>query len=392
MALSATTGQSQTLDGREASAQATHQALRTVENDTISAAFIFASDEYDFKEVYSGATALLGEVPILGISTSGQLYPGGHRQRSVVVTLLTGEGVTVRTGWWDSPARNPRNAIQALGANLLPQDHHDLLFLLGDGLTSNGDDFCNALPEVQFVLAGGLAGGNLDNGQTYQIGGGQVGRIGPAGARRSGRLRAGVGMAHGWEPVGARFPITSTEGAKVKLLEDTLPAEIYARLFGHHPSEWGAPPLNRMVRLYPLGIEVDGYASLNIRSGLFIENDGSLRMNAPIPQDAVGHLLVGSARSCLEAARKAARQAQENLGPARPFAALVLVDVAGKMLLESQPGAELQAIREVLGPDLPIAGGYTLGQFARHPEDGQPAFFNQHIQVLLLGEARWKGG
>ena len=40
---------------------------------------------------------------------------------------------------------------------------------------------------------------------------------------------------------------------------------------------------------------------------------------------------------------------------------------------------------EALGEDIPIAGGYTLGQIVPTEED-KPQFLNQHMVVILFGE------
>ena len=56
------------------------------------------------------------------------------------------------------------------------------------------------------------------------------------------------------------------------------------------------------------------------------------------------------------------------------------------MLLKANPGAEIAAIQEILGEDVPIAGGYTLGQVTSD-ESSKPKFLNQHIVVIAFGEA-----
>jgi hypothetical protein len=96
--------------------------------------------------------------------------------------------------------------------------------------------------------------------------------------------------------------------------------------------------------------------------------------------------MTGSVDSCLEASRKAAQQALDNLGTARPVFALVLVDIAWQILLEASPGSEVSAIRSVLGESIPILGGYTFGQLAYSVPSRTPELYNQHIEVVLFGE------
>jgi hypothetical protein len=65
--------------------------------------------------------------------------------------------------------------------------------------------------------------------------------------------------------------------------------------------------------------------------------------------------------------------------------ALVFADVSTQMLLEAQPGSELEAIQSVLGSQVPVVGGYTYGQIAQ-TEAGVPELLNQHITVIVFGE------
>jgi hypothetical protein len=71
----------------------------------------------------------------------------------------------------------------------------------------------------------------------------------------------------------------------------------------------------------------------------------------------------------------------------KPVFAFVIVDLAWEMLLKSHPGAEVAALREIFGSDLPIAGGYSLGQIipGKLPV---PQLLNQHIVVVAFGENR----
>jgi hypothetical protein len=67
------------------------------------------------------------------------------------------------------------------------------------------------------------------------------------------------------------------------------------------------------------------------------------------------------------------------------------VDIAWQLLLESHPGAEVAAVRDILGPDVPVAGAYTLGQIVPQDKEGTalgsgPRFLNQHIAVIAFAE------
>ena len=139
-----------------------------------------------------------------------------------------------------------------------------------------------------------------------------------------------------------------------------------------------------MARLYPLGVEQGD--NLIVRAPIRVEADGSFRMNASLRDGVDAFVLVGSRASCHKAAQQATQQALRELEGVKPAFALVLVDIAWQMLLRATPGAEIAAIREIIGEDVPIAGGYTLGQIIPGKDDFAPGFLNQHIVVILFGE------
>jgi hypothetical protein len=231
-------------------------------------------------------------------------------------------------------------------------------------------------------IVGGLSSGDLQTGSNYQIAGTQAGTGGLAAAILRGAARVGIGFAHGWDPVGGQFRVTRSRGFWLRTLDARPTSETYAQIFGYAARDWAFPPLNYLARLYPLGVEQG--EQLVIRSPLRVEADGSFRMNATVRDGLDAYLLVGSRASCQAAAQKAVQQALMQLDEAKPVFALVLVDIAWQMLLKSTPGAEITAVQDILGPNVPIAGGYTLGQIA--PFKGAPQFLNQHMLVIVFGE------
>jgi hypothetical protein len=385
MTLITAIGQATSLEGREAAAQATHQALEHLGKKTVAFGLVIASHHFQFQQILSGITPLLGDTPLLGFSTTAEFSSQGVARRSVVVTLVSGNELQANADWWPGFDLDSDEAAQKMIRELQLEQAEGTLLVAADGLNGDAHQLCAALPAGNYHLAGCLAGGDIRRAQTAQIGGKKAGSGGLAAALLSGDFAIGIGSSHAWQSVGAYFTITGTNGLQVTAL-DNLPAnETYARMFGYTPQDWTVSPLNELARLYPLGLEQDGQSPLLIRSPLRIEADGSLRMNTAIPAGSVGHLMIGGVERCLDSAADAARQALAKMGEARPVLALVLADVSIQMLLEAQPGSELEAVQSVLGSQVPVAGGYTFGQIAQ-TEAGKPELLNQHITVIVFGE------
>ncbi|HXD12337.1 MAG TPA: FIST N-terminal domain-containing protein [Anaerolineales bacterium] len=381
MTLNVSIGSAQALNGREAGLQAAHQALNKLGTAAASFGFIIASHQYQARDVISGASGLLGDTPMIGFSSPVGLTAEGLRPNSVVVALLSGD-FQAETQWIPTYAQSARETGAKLAKLFTEKENRGLLFF-ADGFNGDADQLCSALAGLT-PLAGALSSGDLHTAHSYQLAGPQTGSGSLAAAYLRGDVRIGVGSAHGWNPVGSQFRVTRSRGFWLRTLDGRPASETYAQLFGYPAREWAFPPLSHLARLYPLGIEQG--ENLIVRAPIRVEADGSFRMNAPVRDGVDAYLLVGSRTSCEQAAQQAAQQALQQMQGVKPAFALVLVDIAWEMLLKSYPGAEITAIQEILGKNIPIAGGYTLGQIVPGKDAGPPQLLNQHIVVVVFGE------
>jgi hypothetical protein len=386
MTLLAAVGQARTLDGREAGLQATHHALNKLGSLAPVFGIVISSYQYDAQGVVNGIASLIGDTPVIGISTPAGLTSEGLQPHSVILGLIAATDVRAEVTWLPGYTQVSREVSQQL-ADLLKRNPEKPSLLFADGFNADAEQFCSGLL-AGTNLIGALSSGDMNAGNAYQIGGAQFGAGGLALARLEGNLRVGVGSGSGWQPVGSHFRVTRSRGFWVRTLDGRPASETYARLFGYPAREWAFPPLNHLARLYPLGLEQMD-KSLLLRSPLRVEADGSFRMNAAVSDGTEAYLLVGSLTACQQAATAATEQALAALDGARPVLALVLADIAWQMLFEAQQGADVAAVQAALGADVPVVGGYTLGQILPRA-DTPPQFLNQHMLVVVFGEPKEK--
>jgi hypothetical protein len=381
MTLNVSIGAAQALNGREAGLQAAHQALNKLGSAAANFGFIIASHQYQAREVISGVSGLLGDTPVIGFSSPTGLTSEGLRPNSVVVALLSGD-FQAETQWMPTYAQSTRETGAKLAKQLSEKDNNAMLFF-ADGFNGDADQLCSSLSS-SLPMAGALSSGDLHTGHSYQLAGPQTGSGALAAAFLRGNVRVGIGSAHGWNPVGSQFRVTRSRGFWLRTLDGRPASETYAQLFGYPAREWAFPPLSHLARLYPLGIDQGEH--MIVRAPIRVEADGSFRMNAPVRDGVDAYLLVGSRASCEKAAQQAAQQALQQLQGSKPAFALILVDLAWEMLLKSHPGTEITAVQEILGKDIPIAGGYTLGQIVPGKDSTLPQLLNQHILVITFAE------
>jgi len=382
MSLSVAVGHAQALNGRDAGLQATHYALNALGSANPTMGFVIASHQYSARDVISGVSSLLGDTPLIGLSSPVGLTATGLHPNSVVVVFVNGD-FQAETHWLPGYAQSGREAGNNLSKQVVDGDALRALLLFADGFNGDADQLCSTLPSG-IPLAGALSSGDLHTGHSYQLAGPQTGTGALTACILRGNVKIGIGHAHGWNPVGSQFRVTRSRGFWLRTLDGRPASETYAQLFGYPAREWAFPPLSHLARLYPLGIEQGD--QISVRAPIRVEADGSFRMNAPVRDGADAYLLVGSRASCEAAAQQAAQQAMQPLEGKKPVFALILVDIAWEMLLKSHPGVEISAVQDILGKDIPIAGAYTLGQIVPGNGAARPQLLNQHIVVVTFSE------
>ena len=300
MTFHAAVGQAQALDGREASLQATHQALNRLGAVTPGLGIVIASHQYQARDVANGVISLLGDAPLIGFSTPAGLTVDGLHSHSVVVAVLSTDELEAGSHWLPGYAQSSRETANQLSA-LIPTTQPKNVLFFADGFNGDAEQFCNSIVRDEFRVVGGLSSGDLHTGNTYQIAGNQTGTGALTALTFSGNLRVGIGYAHGWSPVGSQMRVTRSRGFWLRTLDARPASETYAELFGYPAREWSFPPLSHMARLYPLGMEQG--EELVIRSPIRVEADGSFRMNAPVRDGTDAFVLVGSRVNCQKAAQ-----------------------------------------------------------------------------------------
>ena len=389
MTFIAAIGQAQVTDAREAGMQAAYQALNGVGTVSPTLSLLIVPHRYDPQQVINGAASILSNIPLIGFSVSSGLSTPSSHSQAVSLALLAGDSLQAETQWFPNFSQTSAEAVSQIGK--LSGDEQRpvngvLAFAEGLNLPADMHAFCEKLPEG-LPLFGCLSSGDMLNEKSFQIAGMQSGSGALAAAFLRGDFKIGIGHGHGWIAAGNHFVVTRSDGFKLQELDGKPVSEVFSQVFGQTTQAWTQAPLNTLSRIYPLGFEEQPTDELSIHAPIRINQDGSSQMSSHLREGSVAYLMVGSPASCLEAARQAAKKALAELGDSKPVFALVLVDNAWQTLLQAQPGYEIQLIQEIIGADVPIAGGYTHGQIV--PPDGnntRPRFLNQQILVAVFGD------
>lgn len=397
------TGVSTAKDALSAAEEAVRLAKsRKLNKEKIDLALVFVSGEIPAQDIYKNLSVLLAKVPIIGGNASGFFCDQGLFRKGISVTLITfPEGVYFTTASIpDVSAANGVTAGENMGEKLLfgfKNVPRSLGLLFFDRLHENGSGFISGIQEKlgrSFPCAG-AAIASEDNDAKKQV----FTAEGPAsdacaGILFGGKLSFGIGLRHGWKPLGKPHTITSAGENIIHKIDDQPAIQLYEEYLSYDFPRI-KKEFKKLSILYPIGIRIPGQNEYLLRSIVDIKNDGSLVCHGHVPRDSVTRLMISTKETCLEAARHAIDDAKTNLeSRALKFhkektSQMVLAFSSAQRAgtLGKDAMTEWKIIREKFEPGTAVIGVNTLSELAPLMSSsymGQAYFQNQTISFLII--------
>ncbi|MBU1726010.1 MAG: FIST C-terminal domain-containing protein [Candidatus Omnitrophica bacterium] len=379
-------------DPQKAARECIRQARENLNFTSFNLAVVFSTLDYAHPTVFKTIGSLLENVPILGASSLAIISSQGIFKRGIVILLLAfSEDIHLSTACsQDIRSRPIRETGRQLADRLLSglkNVPRDFGIFFADGLIPDSSSLLAGIQERlgrSFPLAGALASDNLAFKKTYLYFNGQVLSDSVCGMLWGGKINFGLGIKHGWKPLGKPHSVTKSSANIVYEIDGEPAVKFYEEYLGNEPSRLKSE-LRHISILYPLGIHLKGEEEYLLRNILFINEDGSLVFQGDVPQGCVVRLMIGTKESCLMAAGKAAGEANRGLKGNPAKFALVFNSVSRNILLGRQSVLELETVKEKLGENTPIIGLYTYGEQAPLKSigyHGNTYFHNQTITIL----------
>lgn len=375
-------------DGEEAGAEAAAAALADLR--AVGAVprliVVFSSTVFDLSDVARGVGPIVGDVPTIGSTTSGEIAGAGPCDGSVVVMALGGEGLLAATAAAEVVDGDVRRAAAEASqcVDSIVRREHTVLLLLSDGLAGDQQDVARgAYSQVGagVPLAGGCAGDEDDLGRTQQMIGDRVLSGAVCAAVVTSDAPIGIGVRHGWTQGGEPMTVTESSGVVVRTLDDEPALDVYLDRINApgevrtEPDAFAAQAVTR-----PLGLSRRIGADLRLVASADFD-DRALVCVAEVPQGGQCSIMEGDVDSVLEAASLACEEALTALDDQRPAAVLVFDSVARRGLLGQGVVAEVGRIARACG-GAPLAGFYTVAEIARTA--GANGFHNQAVVVVAF--------
>jgi hypothetical protein len=354
-------------------------------NDRSQLVLVFGSRDVLAKPHH--LTALRQAYPnarLFGCSTAGEIADTNVRDDTIVATALQFHKTSFQMAATDcdQPEHSRDAGIRLAG--MLPKEGLVHVLVLSDGQRVNGSDLVAGLrlalpPNVQ--ITGGLAGDGARFEHTLVLvdGDAKEGRIGVVGLYGD-SLKVGFGSLGGWDPFGPQRLITRSDGNVLFELDGQPALALYKRYLGEHAKGLPATGL-----LFPLSLQTpDGKHELTRTILNVNEADQSLTFAGDIPQGHVARLMKANFDRLVDGAHGAAEMSTTL--DDHPELALLISCVGRKLVLKQRTEDELEAVREVIGPEAVMTGFYSYGEVCPSAPGANCELHNQTMTITTLSE------
>lgn len=318
---------------------------------------------------------------IAGCSTAGEIFDDVIMDDSLVVSIA--QFTHTRLRLYSTPISNMEKSLNT-GTNIAKNlRHRDLssILVLTDGLLVNGTDFIkgvNSQLEEKILVTGGLAGDGGDFKQTWTLVDGipesgyacGIGFYGDA-------VRIDHGSQGGWKAFGPERLVTKSDHNVLYELDDKPALELYKGYLGDMAEGLPATGLR-----YPLSLYDKSSNKKLVRTILAVnEEEQSLTFAGDIPQGHSVQLMYASVDNLIDGAEDAAAMLEIEAKPEQEVLAIAISCVGRRMVMEEEPGAELEAIKEALPEQTKQVGFYSYGELSPYIKNG---FCDLHNQTMTL--------
>lgn len=392
-------GSSKNKDSYQAGYEACRTAMGKAGTDKPDLVVAFASVSFDQGELLRGIREASGKAPLVGCTDAGEITNDGSATKSVAVMALKTDTIKFTTGLGRDIKAGAREAGQAAAREVKEKAPEPMraFIMLPDVLTGNGADIVRGVLDVlgpHFPVVGGAPGDDFLFEKTYEYRDDEIASGAVAGIGLSGKFSMGIGVRHGWVPIGVPMKVTKSKGAVVYELDNRPAVSIYEDYFGKKAEELKKEPLARMAITYPLGIKIPELGEYLIRDPITVDENGAITCAAEIPEGSEIRLMIGSKEKAIEAAQDAAQKLMKEfeIDGAKPKFALMFNCIAREKLFGQTATAEIKAIMKIIGEDVPLLGFYTYGEQApiggeiRATEKISPRFYNETVVIFAVGE------
>ncbi|TDB65233.1 FIST signal transduction protein [Arundinibacter roseus] len=318
-------------------------------------------------------------------STAGEIYNDTVNDYTIIVTAIQFQKTQVKAVQYQIQDHYESGSVgEKIGKELAADDLAAIL-LISDGSRVNGSALLvslNAQVKENTSISGGLAGDEARFEKTLvglnqEAEPGNVVGIGLYGYS----LTVGHGTNGGWDVFGPEREVTHSEYNTLFSIGDIAALDLYKEYLGRFAAELPAGAL-----LFPLSMRTSLDAEPVVRTILTIDEEKkSMTFAGDVPKGALVRFMKANFDRLIEASSSAASSSIRNFENP-PQLTLLISCVGRKLVLGQRTEEEVEAVREMVGPETVITGFYSYGEISRLNPSVSCELHNQTMTITTFSE------
>lgn len=324
---------------------------------------------------------------VIGCSTGGEIHDTDVLDESLSVTAMTFDSTALKAAEaMVDDAGGSYAAGLRIGETLTAPGLRSI-FILSDGTKVNGSELIRGVRATageKVIVTGGLAGDGARFGTTYvglnsRPSPGRIAAIGFYGDS----IHIGHGSAGGWDVFGPERTITRSEGNVLFELDGKPALDLYKNYLGDAAKDLPGSALLFPLRVWPQGKDSESLT----RTIVNVDNERRAMIFAgDVPQGYRARLMRGNFDRLVEGAADAAQQALLANDSNASGVGILVSCIGRKLLLGQRIGEEVEAVRDVFGERMTLAGFYSYGEVSPHVATHCAELHNQTMTVTVFSE------
>ena len=382
------------------------QAMSAIQNLPVASVIVYVSGAYDLTELLRGVRQAVGDSPVFGTTTAGEIHGGLHRG-GVVVCVLASTYLTVRCAVGRGVAQDWRQATEAAMADPAVRPYFDadpdgqwcrtrdgkavfaMLFSPGNrrGADSKSYEITEFIKARTLSLMPIIGGASADDwrmeGNSVLLGG----VAWPDGLLLvvfETQLQCGLALGHGFQPTMIKAVVTAADDHEVLTLDGRSAAEVFGDLLGQEHGQLNGQHITLTTGKMVGTADPMGQYSINVAS--FYTERGGVRFTQPLAVGTTVTMMAADTQTMVVAGREVIRKALLRGGIVRPAVALVAYcALRPRIIGEDAVTRELDGMVELLG-DAPLLGFCSFGEQGM-ADDGVSRHNNGAVSALVIGDS-----
>lgn len=383
---------------------AAEKAVAAIETHPLSVALVFASVKYDLEDVLRGVRSVVGDVPVIGATTAGEICGGRHAQ-SVVVTVWASPHVALHcavganvSGDWERAVHDVTSTPAVAGffrpdpelwQRLTREGKSVFAMLFVPGATKRHDsrgaeilETLKAAAEARFPIIAAAAADDWKMEQNFVLMGERSFPDSLLLAVFETRLQFGIALAHGFQPSAVTASVTAVEDREVLTVNGLPAADELPKLLGSTREAVEGRHVS-LTTGRAVGM-LNGMGQYRIMVSTYLTPGGGCRMAQPVTPGTVLTAMEADPASMRLAASTALRKAILRGGITEPALAMVSYCALRERFMGREASDEEIAQTKDLMGDAPVFGLSCFGE-GGVSDDGVSRYNNATVCALVVG-------